>query len=93
MDVKSIHQRAGDAVAIGADFSIGAGARSSIVTEVAAGAWVHGADDHGGCRVADIEHGAADPDEPLFERLSHRLQDIATKLGEFVQEKDAAVSQ
>jgi hypothetical protein len=64
-----------------------------MVATFAAGAWVHGCNQNALRGKTDNSSGTRNGDNPILERLSQGLQNLAVKLRKLIQEKDAAMSQ
>ncbi|GFO59110.1 hypothetical protein GMST_14350 [Geomonas silvestris] len=58
---------------------------------VAAGARIHGGNEHDSRRVGDAGEGAGDGDPAVLHGLAQHLEDMLLELGKLVQEKDAVV--
>ena len=91
VDVDAVHERAADFVEVAVDGARGAGAFDGGVVVVAAGAGVHGCDEHEGGGVVDGGFGAADGDVAFFHGLSEDFECGAFELGELVEEEDSVV--
>ncbi len=83
VEVDAVHERAADFVEVAADGARGAGAFDGGVVVVAAGAGVHGCDEHEGCGVFDGGLGAADGDAAFFHRLTQDFERSTLKFRQF----------
>ena len=81
MNVDAVHEWAADFVEVAADGARGAGAFDSGVVVVAAGAGVHGCDEHEGGWVFDGGLGAADGDTSFFHGLPEHFERGAFEFG------------
>src|SRR5262245_47426470 len=61
------------------------------IGEKAAGARVHGRDQHDGRGIINRAKGAGDGDVAVFQRLPHDLEHVAPELWQFVEEQNAVV--
>ena len=91
MDVDAVHERPADALLVALHRTHRAGAFLLQVLKVAAGAGVHGGDEHKVGREGERPGGAADGDDAVFEWLAQRLQVARAKFGQFVQKEHAPV--
>ncbi len=93
MQVDAVEERAADAAHVAFDLQRVAFAGVAGVAEVAAGARVHGGDQHeAGGKGGGVE-GTRDGDRALLERLPEDFQAAAIELGQLVEEEDAVVGE
>ena len=81
VDVDAVEQGAGDALAVGFDLAWRAAAFAFRIAEVAAGAGVHGGDEHEAGGEGEAAGGAGDGDLAVFERLAQDLERGALNSG------------
>ena len=81
VEVDAVHEWAADFVEVAADGARGAGAFDGGVVVVAAGAGVHGCDEHEGGGVFDGGLGAADGDAAFFHGLPEHFERGAFEFG------------
>lgn len=93
VDINAIEERAADFAAVFHGELWGAGAGLGGVTEVAAGAGIHGGDEHEARGEGERACGTGDGDEAIFKRLAEDFKGAAGELGEFVEEEDAVVAE
>jgi hypothetical protein len=93
VEVDAVEQRAGDALAVFSISGVGSSGTRVWVAVVAAGAGVHGGDEHEAGGEGEGAGGAGDGDGAVFERLAHDLQGAAAEFGEFVEEEHAVVGE
>ena len=91
--VNAVKERAREFFAIGVDLGLSAGTFVGGVAEVAAGAGVHGGDEHEVGGVGGFGAGAGDGDFLVFERLAEGFEDRAGEFGDFVEKEDAEVGE
>src|SRR5262249_31329528 len=91
LNIDSVEERAGDARAIALDLQRRADAFFLRVGKKAAGARVHGCDEHNGCGIVDRAQDARDGDVAVFQRLAHYFEHVAPELRQFVEEEDTVV--
>ncbi len=91
VDIDAVDEWAGDFGDVFFDLSRRAAAAFLFGSEVAAGAGVHGGDEHELCGEADGAFCAGDGDESVFEGLAYHFEDMAGEFGEFIEEEDAEV--
>ena len=81
VEVDAVHEWSADFVEVAADGARGAGAFDGGVVVVAAGAGVHGCDEHEGGGVFDGGLGAADGDAAFFHGLPEHFERGAFEFG------------
>ena len=91
MEVDAVEEGTADALAVFLDEGRAAAAFAFGVAIVAAGAGVHGGDEHEAGGEGHAADGAGDGDFAVFEGLAHDFEGAAAELGEFVEEEDAVV--
>jgi len=60
---------------------------------MAAGAWIHGRDQHDGCRVSQGGIHPRDRHAAILQRLTQAIQDMPLELKNFIEEEHAMMSQ
>ena len=93
VEIDPVEEGAGDAGAVALDRQRGAGALVARVVQVAAGAGIHGGDEHELSRIGEGDGGSGDGDGVVFERLAQRFDDVLAEFGEFVEKEDAVVGE
>lgn len=93
VEVDAVEERTADAGAVALDLRRRAAALVAGVAEVAAGARIHGRDEHKAARQGDLAGATRDGDVAVFEGLAKDLQGAAFELGEFVEEEHAVVGE
>jgi hypothetical protein len=93
LQVKPVQQRTGEAPQIGMSGGGRARARLQGRAQVSARAGVGRRDKLGPCWKEVGPVAAGDLDDPLLQRLPEALQDVPTKLGQFIQEEDTPVGE
>ena len=63
------------------------------IAPVAAGAGIHGGDEHEARRKGEGEGGSADGDGVILEGLAQRFDDMLAELGQLVEKEDAVVGE
>ena len=93
MEVDAVEQRAGDALAVVLDLSGGTAAIALGVTEVPAGAGVHGGHEHEVGGEGEAARGPRDGDAVVFERLPQNLEGGPAEFGQLVEKEDSVVGE
>ena len=93
MDVDAVEQRSADLGEIALNLAGRADAVVGGVAIIAAGAGVHGGDEHKTAGVVDGVLGTADGDVAVFKRLAEHFEGALIKLRKFVEEQNPVMSQ
>src|SRR5262245_50125248 len=93
MQVNAIQQRTGNPLAIALHLGGTATAFAFQVAKVAARAWIHRSDEHELGGESDAARSTGNRDFPIFEWLAHYLQCRSFEFRQFIEEKDAVVSE
>jgi hypothetical protein len=91
MEVDTVQEWPRDTMAITLDQGRRTAALVSGVTQMTAGAWIHGRQEGEAGRESMSRPSPDDGDLPVFQRLSQGLQGIAAKFGQLVQEEHPGV--
>ena len=91
LHVDAVKERAREFVLVAGDLVWCAAASAFGVSEVAAGAGVHGSDELEACGVLGALGGSDDGDLTGFEWFTQGFECVAGVFGEFVQEEDAVM--
>src|SRR6266545_3876336 len=93
MQIDAVEERTTYPTHVTLDLRWSALARPLPIAEVAARTRIHRGDENEAGGEGAARQGARDGDLALFQRLPHHLQALAIELRQFVEEKDAVVSQ
>lgn len=91
MKIDAVEEGAADTLAVFLDEGRAAAAFAFGIAIVAAGAGVHGSDEHEAGWEGHAAGCARDGDFAVFKGLAHDFEGAAAELGEFVEEEDAVV--
>ena len=93
MQVNAVKQRAGNLPPIFGNLAGTADAFFVWVGLMAAGAWIHRADQNEVGRKFQCPGGSGNGDDSVFQGLTQGFQNIAVKFGQLVQKQNASVGQ
>ena len=91
--VDAVKERAREFFVVSADLVFGASAFVGGVSKIAAGAGIHGGDEHEVSRVGGLGIGAGDGNLFVFQRLAKGFKDGASEFGDFIKKEDAEVGE
>ena len=93
VDIDAVEQRARDAGPVAPDRRRRTRAFVLRIGEVAAGAGIHGGDEHEAGRVGQRDQGAGQGDGVVFEGLAQGFDDVGFEFGQLIEEEHAVVGQ